>query len=372
MGKICYRSIFVGLSFYLITTLAYADPIINSASGSIVHKSGVSIYGTGFGTKTNAAPLRYDNFESGKIGSPLPGEQNNSGYMTTSSKGSAYLPSYSTTKIRYSGTQSAYQNFLDGNYSNYIRLTEPSLPSNMKRVYVSGWFNLVTGGAKSRNTKILNMGTASGWQTRVDVYPTNGSGHLYSSASCSGNGDTLQDWGVSAAKALLDDGNWHRVEGWLDLGTPNGNNGYRDIYMDLKKLGEISGTFIDSDCSLSYVSFGHYFATDTGSPRPWAQRYWDEIYVDTTRARVEIGNSPNWGSCTHREIQVPTSWSDGSIRVTINRGAFNAGERAYLFVVDASGAASGGYPVTIASGSGSTPVTVEEPNNLKVLPSTPN
>ena len=33
------------------------------------------------------------------------------------------------------------------------------------------------------------------------------------------------------------------------------------------------------------------------------------VYVDNTWARVELGNAPTYDSCTHREIQTPTSWN---------------------------------------------------------------
>jgi hypothetical protein len=354
--KINFLSKLITIATFSIaaSSIASADPQVQSINGDISHKQTVYISGNSFGVKDNPQPIRYDNFESGVIGQRLPNEDNG-GYYTTTTK-SAYAPSYSERKVRYNGTQSAFQNFNDGNYTNYIRMTEKSLPANLKKVYVSGWFNLVTGGAPSRNTKILNMGAGTGWQTRLDVYPAGGSGHLYAYQSCSGGG-SIQDWSATTEKALLDDGQWHRIEGWLDLGTPNGGDGYRDVKMDLEKIAEISGNFIDSNCSLTYVSFGHYFATDQGSPTPWAERFWDELYVDSTLSRVEIGDNINWNECTHREIQIPTQWSPSYIGINVNTGTFIEGETAYLFVVDENGNPSEGFPITIGSASSTPPMT---------------
>jgi len=72
---------------------------------------------------------------------------------------------------------------------------------------------------------------------------------------------------------------------------------------------------------------------------------YDDIYIDNTQARVEIGNNSVWANCTHREIQVPIAWSNNSIQFTVNKGSFNSGESAYVFVVDENGSTSTGYPI---------------------------
>ena len=83
--------------------------------------------------------------------------------------------------------------------------------------------------------------------------------------------------------------------------------------------------------------FGAYFAMDKYTPTPQMWLYWDEVYIDTTQARVEIGNASSWSACTHREIQIPSSWSSSSISVTVNQGSFSDGGGAYLYVVDSNG-----------------------------------
>lgn len=83
--------------------------------------------------------------------------------------------------------------------------------------------------------------------------------------------------------------------------------------------------------------------------REYYQDY-DDAYVSTSRARVEIGNNANWANCTTREIQgTINSWSSSSVSVNVNQGALSSGP-AYLFVVDANGEVSSGYPITIGAG----------------------
>jgi hypothetical protein len=56
-----------------------------------------------------------------------------------------------------------------------------------------------------------------------------------------------------------------------------------------------------------------------------------------------IGDAAIFSQCTHREIQIPTAWSDTEITVTFNQGSFTDYETCYLFVVDSDGTASAGY-----------------------------
>jgi hypothetical protein len=75
--------------------------------------------------------------------------------------------------------------------------------------------------------------------------------------------------------------------------------------------------------------------------------YVDNVYVDNTRARVEIGDNAVFTDCTRKDPQIPSVWSDGSITAQVNLGSFKEGETAYVYVVDKDGNASQGYPVTI-------------------------
>jgi hypothetical protein len=101
-----------------------------------------------------------------------------------------------------------------------------------------------------------------------------------------------------------------------------------------------------------------------GSGNNW--RYFADAYLDYTLARVVLANSPNLSTATVVEPQIPTNWSASSISVSVNLGKFTAGQTAYMFVVDSTGAASGtGMAVTVGgTASGSSPLP--PPTNLRV------
>ena len=82
------------------------------------------------------------------------------------------------------------------------------------------------------------------------------------------------------------------------------------------------------------VGIGGY-ARMQGYTSNW--RYYDDVYLDTTLARVVLANAPVLSQASIIELQIPSAWSDGSITATVNLGQFTQGQTAYLYVVDASG-----------------------------------
>jgi hypothetical protein len=74
-----------------------------------------------------------------------------------------------------------------------------------------------------------------------------------------------------------------------------------------------------------------------------------ELLVPKKRHAVDLSTwDHRKGFWLYREIKVPSAWSDGSIKITVNQGSFQAGETAYLFVVDSDGNVNPtGFPIVI-------------------------
>lgn len=83
---------------------------------------------------------------------------------------------------------------------------------------------------------------------------------------------------------------------------------------------------------------------------------YDDIYLATgpnAQARLEIGTGCTAGAysaCTNLAILPPTSWTNGTVVATVRSNGLLAGD-AHLFVVDANGNVSAGYPVTLSASS---------------------
>ena len=113
-------------------------------------------------------------------------------------------------------------------------------------------------------------------------------------------------------------------------------------------------------CTYNNLYISSYFATDTNGA---AATFWlDDVYVDSTQARVEVCESSSWNSRGHCEVQIPTTWSSGAITVTANHGSFTPEQfsTAYVYVVNSSGNVS--PAVRIAGGTPPTP-----PGEVRVI-----
>ena len=93
--------------------------------------------------------------------------------------------------------------------------------------------------------------------------------------------------------------------------------------------------------------------------------YYGDIYVDSSWARVEIGNAASYNACTHREMLVPTAWSANSISARVNQGSFTTGQPAYIYVVDSSGRVNASGLTAVIGGGTITPPSA--PTNLRVV-----
>lgn len=326
------------LTLITLAAVAQAQPVINPVSGDLVDRTMVTIRGSGFGAKSPAAPFRWDDFESGAPGDPVANWQYHSTYQQ-------YRPAYSVEKTRFPGAQSVYQHYMDGNYGCAL-LIYP-LP-DFQEIYISGWWYNEVGGGLSRNTKILNLSGGEGYgksappQNRTDMYPSTSSGHMYTSTP---SGESLHDYSLRGSTFP---GEWMRLERYVDVGTVNGNDGVSVIKRNLQDWARVEGTLYSDASKYTLLLITHYFAMDTGTPRPWMKSFWDEMYVDITPARIEIGDAPTWNACTHREIQIPQAWDNGNITFQVNQGSFPSGQTAYLYVVDSNDQHSAaGTPVTL-------------------------
>ena len=138
------------------------------------------------------------------------------------------------------------------------------------------------------------------------------------------------------------DGEWNRQEIYFD-------NGHKRVY--LYTNGFLVGNYSYASAKAFILKVAQLGVNPNGDV-PGLVVYMDDIYLDSTQARVEICNESEWNESRvrHCEIQIPVAWSDMQINFTVNQGSFKPGEQAYLFVIDANGTASEGYPVTFGGG----------------------
>jgi hypothetical protein len=144
---------------------------------------------------------------------------------------------------------------------------------------------------------------------------------------------------------------WHRWDYWFAINATGSFNGVVwHLFDQAVKINRADYKFrSDSQTGLwNSIAIGHMGQGMLGNLRQW----YDDVYIATTRARVELCSGSSWSSRGRCEIQFPTAWADTSITIRVNQGAFSSAN-AYLYVVDANGNPSNGIPVAVSQGGSS-------------------
>lgn len=189
------------------------------------------------------------------------------------------------------------------------------------------------------------------------------------------NPPTYQDtiWASRGINDFL--GKWVRIEGYLKQSSPGAADGVYQMWLHTGASGEITSPVMSDASFISRTTtdywrqllIGWYNDENRNGQGDHAARiYYDDIYLDTTRARVEICDAATRAAATRCEIQIPSAWSGSDITVQVNQGAFLSGAVAYLYVIDAQGNSNAnGLQITFASGGDN--VAPASPANLRAF-----
>lgn len=131
-----------------------------------------------------------------------------------------------------------------------------------------------------------------------------------------------------------------------------------ETFVEMNDVGVSNGTFlvwVDGILTISSTSYKHNWAS---SKALWddfrlghmaqqftdtAKAWFDDLYIATTQARVEICDTATWSDCRHREIQIVSStssgysWNSSSITIDVHQGGFSDAGSKYLYIVTADG-----------------------------------
>lgn len=361
-------------------SLSCAAPAPMAVSGIVANGQSITITGTGFGGHADNNANRpyickgWENFESGvadSIFSANYGPELISG-GTAQKQNSSYA-----ARGYYWGTPRTYTNVWGQSitsatsYGFHIDLQQET-PNKQKKIFISGWFMFPDGfdvgisydTTMADQTKFLAvspLGTLGGADGAKTYFQTRKSATIPLRTETEDGHPSEGDTDPLFSYAPM--GSWHRFDIYVDLTKPDGQK-VHTWYVDGKRVPR-TNQFYNNDAALTargvidgfnYLSWLMYQFQGTDE-YPWPQ-YMDDAYADFTQARVELSAYPSWDETAqhHKELQIPTVWSDTSITTTVNQGQFLAGQTAYLYVVHDDGAVNAaGYPVTIG-GAGSSSV----------------
>jgi len=365
-----------------------AAPTIDTVGGALSQGSNIDIGGSGFGPKQFAAPAYFNTLENETTGR-MPADQitNQSAYGTVeTNRAKSGLKSLEFDYCADApGTLNPH--CTNGKIkADWKRNTIDLGPQGADRIYVTAWllpdkgttsttgswqwkgfptitssealyYDLPIGypGLCEQSVAWQNTAVFTGyWYYNNDHWSNTGSGvYYYDSTACKTmhGGST---GGLPADTLLWNQ--WQRLEFYAQRSSAPGA---ADGIWRGRRIGRASDTFVYTDAmthladnrSWRYVVLSHALESVI-QDYVELKIYVDDIYVDTTRARVELCDTTAWSERGHCEIQIPTAWdgNNNTISATVNTGSFASGDPVYLFVVNETGEASDGYgPLAVST-----------------------
>jgi hypothetical protein len=350
----------------LVSAAVTAAPTVSSISGTVADDQVVTISGSGFGS--NNMRVEWLGGTTGVI------EQGATGGNFRDVRRTGWTedlnPARFDTSNVYSGRKSlifdstAFGN--DGRFGIHY-----DTGSNFTELYTSYAAYLDNRGVAQGQWKMMrycfkNSVTDDSTPDMLLSNWTNGPGDMYTIF----NGDlstAADDRSIFMNNTLPPSMGWYRLEAYIrpssQAGASDGELWVRTTRLsDGVQVGYARHTNVmtynpGETKRYRYVIFQNYQGSGFGETgtRAWM----DDVYVSQTQARVEICNASTWAACTKKEVQPPSSWSDGRITVKLNKGTLSSLPTSYLYVVDGTGAANAnGYLVGIGLPAPAAPTNV--------------
>jgi hypothetical protein len=306
---------------------------VTRVDGTLTTNSTVTLTGSGFGTKTNARPLYYWDFGSSKTTSPM-------SRMTFSGPVAGDL----STAVVAPGSRTALHEDVAGITESFGPGPAAGVPFNSSALYV--WakkyygFHLVNDGASNGiNLKFFRI-----WYPWThDIYTG------YQGLSGLGSGRTMPEVTSELATWWLmphESNRWVIDEWEYRAGDMNQANGAFNYIRDGIAAYARTTTGFSTRTAANPELYTHLFFDQISNNllSPGKHLYFDSIYIDDTWQRVVISDEPTWqnavyasGSKRKREIQIPISWSNTEIQISVRQGALANLGTSYLYVLNAQG-----------------------------------
>lgn len=374
-----------------LSSVAHATPVITSVSGSVTQGGTLTINGSGFGTKSPAKPYLW---------APMNGNTNPSSLGVVQSWASITQLTYQANCGPASGTGCAAGTPSNGSTANEwaAAVYSPSYSGSGNDwnsygqetyVYRKSKRNFAYSNNGSTNVKLIRVwGTTSSqflsypdfyWSVYngrigVEDIPQNGTNdYTMPAATVTTAEGPVNQW-FSEEYELKSNSTATSADGDFRIAINGGANlvSFPNYQWETNSITLKTASGYGGDGTMKILYPVHFIYENGGNwlPAPTGSQYFSaDVYADTTWARVMIGNSPTFTGTSDREIQIPVTWSNGSIQVNVNINAFPAGQKMYLFVVDSTETPSVGFPITAGTSTGTTtatPTTPDPPSNVTV------
>ena len=343
----------------LLAPVAFAQSI-TGVTGSVVDGEQITILGGPFGTKGNAAPVIFTDFNEGIAETAVDSLESVHGWRSWGA-GDDDPARYSNEALRDSEGMNCrfiYPDRISGSGLSDDMVQDGLDIDAGDRVYLSMYiWSTYTGcqveGVDPQQWKIFRFSHGNnGYPALVFLWhgaglTPPGTSKVFSYQGSGGGGEDEARYLPGETPAPIETW-WHfEIEAQVSSGPGQSDGVSRAWYNGELRVDESDWTYLHPDDDpndvWNWIMIGQYIQRP---PWEYVVRY-DDVYIDKSWARVVLADSPNWNNSTHRELQIPTSWNSNAISVTVNSGTFQPGQTAYLFVVDPDGQRIGGEEVVI-------------------------
>lgn len=337
-------------------------PVITNAA---IASNVLTVSGNAFGTRVQAAPLRFEDFESRSVGA-LPQNFGYTGWSTESVKVDNSTSFSGSQSLRHQGAHGAAstggvvaesfphvavtQFQSDELYLSYrLKFRTNGNQFAQLKFNRSGMDNNDGGGCYHGKPRFFSSYYPEGDRYSADKRLTGVQGGAVSGTDVWDEGWAGEPHMGSGTVLAIHEDTWVQVEEYYrlnDVGVANGahmtwvNGNPQIIRSTLQPRTAASQKF-----NCSYLVIGMDYWINEGSTNGVTVWY-DDHYLDTSRARLVLANASTWAASTQRSPQPATQWSSGSITAPLRRAGFAAGN-AWLYVVRHDGAVSAGRLIVL-------------------------
>lgn len=330
-----------------------AQPVITSVGGEYIDGDTIQISGNAFGSA--AQVVSWDDFEGGSEGATLGAPISGPNWTFQHPSSNTPFPQYSRMQA-YSGGQSAKvawkepgwsgysinafgwgsQGPFNHLYLSYYRYHDPSQNDpppdmNHKQLYTFGPATSSNGYEQQQFMPFMIPDGATSFATMLQATPAD-----------------IWYWGGDP-RYYNSNYQWGRWEFWLDYeDTAAQNNGAFSIWYNLQQKRNDTGVNLCNVEGGQYVEdirIGHMFQGFNALSH--VRSFFDDVYIATTQARVELGDAATYTACTRREIQPAANWQSTFIEVPLRTVSFTSGQQVWLYIIDENGNVSPGYPIEL-------------------------
>ena len=157
-------------------------------------------------------------------------------------------------------------------------------------------------------------------------------------------------WSGGGTVLPLTEGTWVQVEEYYrlnDVGQANGEhvtwvNG--NLQFNRHSIQMRTSAAHVLNCSYLVVGMDYWInPSSTNGVTVW----YDDHYLDTSRARLVLANAATWASSTIRSPQPATQWNATTVVAQLKTGGFAAASDAWLYVVRSDGTVSAGWKIRL-------------------------